>query len=182
MKTRVRKAIVLVNTFGAVGYLLLLLCVVFFVAALAWLFLQSSAIPLSGEEIVTPGAYDGPSQISPVGMSIAYIAAGIVAFLSLLLVILFPYFIGKWCAKIVRHLMKSLRIPLTRRNAFLTKGMLAMIPLVGFIGLNIVYEAPDITIPTLHIAAIVTSLLSIGCFLLQVYISRSLNVSVRDSW
>jgi hypothetical protein len=181
MKARVRKAVVLVNTFGAVGYLFLLLCAVFFISALAWLFLQSSDVPLSGE-VITPETQVSEGGISPAGMSVAYIVAGIVAFLSMLAVILSPYFVGKWSAKAIRWLMKNLRVPLSRRNIFLTKGMLAMVPLVGFIVLNVVYTAPDLTVPTLHIAAIVTSLLSMGCFLLQAFISRSLSVPIHDSW
>ncbi len=180
MKQRVRKAVVLVNTFGAVGYAFLLLSGALFGGALVWLFMSSSSV--SGSVAVYDADATVPGGVAASDTMAFFALATSLFLLSLAVTVLFLYIFGKWGSRSVRHLMKWLRISSTHRNLFLTKGSLAIVPLLGFIWLNIFYAMPDIAIPTLHIASIAASLLAITCFLLQFFIARSLTVSPRDSW
>lgn len=182
MKKRIRKALFLVNTFGAVGYFLMALAWTFFASAVLLLLMQSSVI--SGPTDV--GLQDGAAQATGGGTMFIYIIAYgvtiIMGVLTLAIVLLLPYLIGKWGARAMRRLLGLCRIALSRQNLFLAKGLMNMVPLIGFIVLNLLYEPIDMTIPSVHVATIFLSLLSLGMFVAQLLAARSLAIAVKDMW
>lgn len=172
----------LVNTCGAVGYLLLALTWVFFASAIVWLGMQSSL--LTSPVDLNPSQTPVISQASPsfAAQLTAYTVTVAMVLTTIGLLLTLPYLVGKWGAHIVRQLMRIVRVPLTRRNLFLTKGMLAVTPLAGFILINLVSEPLDMTLPILHITAIVVGVVSIGCFWLQLATARALSLPMKDVW
>lgn len=182
MKQRVRKALLLVNTLGAVGYLMMVLAWTLFVAAILLLLMQSSVATLPAE-ITTSGAQPQTSADSMMLTQIlAYGITAVMVVVMIAILVLIPYMAGKWGAHVMRYLLKWCRVPLTRRHLFLAKGLAVMVPLIGFIGINIGYQPVDMTIPAVHITTIFVSLFSLAAFLLQLIVARSRNVDVKDMW
>jgi hypothetical protein len=181
MKKRVRKALLLVNTFGAVGYLAMALAWLLFACVVLFLFMQSSVVTVpissSAQEVVSSGGGDSLTL-----RIVAYAITVIMAAVTLFILFLLPYLIGKWGSRMMRHIMKWCRVEATRRNLFLTKGLVLIVPLIGFIILNFIYVPADMTIPTAHISTVFLALLSLACFLLQLVSARSLHIDIKHMW
>jgi hypothetical protein len=175
---RTRKAVILVNTFAAAGYVCLLLAYTLFIGALAWLLIFSTL----GAKPYTTILEDTASKAVVSGDMGAYFAVTMSVILVAVLSAILAYIIGKWSAHALKHFMYKTKISRTHRNLFLTKGSLAIIPLIGFIWLNVFYLGTDTAISILHVATILTALASIIIFALEFFIAKSLTVNPRDSW
>lgn len=175
---RTRKAVILVNTFAAGGYVSLLLAYTLFIGALAWLLVFST---LGAKTYTTILDTQGSQGANPADMG-AYFAVTLAIILVITLSVVLAYLIGKWSAHLLKHLMHKMRISRTHRNLFLTKGSLAIIPLIGFIWLNVFYLGTDSALSILHISTIFTALVAIIAFALELFVAKSLTVNPRDSW
>lgn len=182
MKKPAQKALLLVNALGALGYFTMILAWTLFVAVLLLIFTQSSVISLPSDMPLTSTTSSAVTNDAVFLRIIAYLITAIMAVLTLGMLLLLPYFLGKWGAKVMRRLLVWSRVVETRRHLFFTKCLVIITPLVGFIVINLFYKSMDITIPAVHAAVIFLSLVSLGCFLLQLGSARSLNVNVRDMW
>lgn len=176
--TRTRKAVILVNTFAAAGYVLLHAAYAFFIGAIAWLLMFSTIGAKPYDTIIAPAT---PTSTDPANIG-TYIALTAALILVAVLLALLAYLIGKWSAHILRHGMRVVKISRTHRNLFLTKGSLAIIPLIGFIWINVFYLGTDAAIPVLHAATILMALSAIIVFALELFVAKSLAVNPRDSW
>ena len=175
---RTRKAVILVNTFAAAGYVFLLLAYTLFAGALAWLLLFTVPGSKPYTTIIASPLQDTAARSD---LGVYFIAAASLVFVVVVLLLL-SYFIAKWCAHMLRHFMYKMKIPRTHRHLFLVKGGLAMIPLIGFIWLNVFYLGADPALPILHIMSIFTALASVVIFGFELFVARSLTVNPRDSW
>lgn len=176
--TRTRKAVILVNTFAAAGYVLLHAAYAFFIGAIAWLLMFSAIGAKPYDTIIATAA---PESTSSAGVG-TYVALSAALILVMALLVLLAYLIGKWSAHILRHFMHTFSISRTHRNLFLAKGGLATIPLIGFIWINVFYLGTDAAIPVLHAATILMALAAIIVFALELFVAKSLAVNPRDSW
>ncbi|HEU5121860.1 MAG TPA: hypothetical protein VFT59_03360 [Candidatus Saccharimonadales bacterium] len=181
MKKPVRKALLFVNTFGALGYLAMVLAWVLCAAAIVLLLMQSSVISVPSDTTAQSNIQTPEGDVI-LARIIAAVITFIMAVLTLGIFLLLPYLSGKWGAGIMRWFMKLFHVVMTRRNLFLAKGLTLTIPLLGFIGIQLFHEPLDMTIPAVHVAAILLCLLSLGCFIVQHTSARSLNVNVKDLW
>jgi hypothetical protein len=179
-RKRVRKAFILVNTIGTAGYLLLVTTWALFAAVVLVLFIQSSSVAPS--TIIVPDSQIEPSEAAVGSQVTAYVITTIVAIASFAILVTLPYFIAKWGSRFLRHILKVMRITVSKRALFFTKCITAALPLLGFAIVALLVDPADMTIPAVHIATIITGLLTMGCFLLQMYIARSLNLATSDIW
>lgn len=180
-RRRVRKAFILVNTIGTVGYLFLLTTWALFTAVILVLFIQSSSVSPSTITVVSEGQVAAgeasvAAQITGYVITVAVVLASIAIFVTL------PYFIARWSSRFLRHVMKLARVGNSKRAFFFTKCIVATLPLLGFAFVGLFVDPVDMTIPAVHIATIFTGLLAMICFLFQTYAARSLNLSNSDIW
>ena len=179
---RVRKAFILVNSFGMVGYVCTLVAWTLFVAVILLIVMQSSVVTLPSEPTIQSGG-TGVATESPFAAKVfAYLITTVIVVLSVAIFVTLPYFIAKVGSRFLRRGLKMLHITPAKRNVFFAKCVVIIIPLLGFIGITLGNDPVDMTIPAVHIATILAGLLAIGSFLLQIVIARSLDVPSRDVW
>ncbi|HET6747290.1 MAG TPA: hypothetical protein VFH06_04255 [Candidatus Saccharimonadales bacterium] len=179
-RKRVRKAYILANTIGTAGYLLLVTAWTLFVAVVLVLFMQSSS--LTPSTVIVPDSQSVVSETTSNPQITAYIITAIAAVASFVILITLPYFIAKWSSRFLRHILKIIRIKVSKRSLFFIKCIAATLPLLGFALIALMTDPADMTIPAVHIATIIIGLLAMGCFLLQIYVARSLNLGAPDIW
>jgi hypothetical protein len=181
MKTRVRKAVVLVNSLGAAGYLFLALAWVMFAMAALWLIVQSSITTLPVDMATQPSSSVATTNNTATQI-VTYSIGLVVVVVMVAFIISLPYLIGKWGSRVVRKLLRYFSITPGLRHVFLAKSLLAMVPLIGFVVIALRGEPADIALPLLHIISIVMSVAALGCFLLQLWAARVLSLPAKDVW
>ncbi len=180
---RVRKAFILVNSFGIIGYACTLVAWTLFIAIVLMLLMQSSVVTVPPETILQEGSTTGAAAESPaVAKVFAYIITAIIVVLSIAIFVALPYFIAKVGSRFLRRSLKLLHISPAKRNMFFAKCIATIVPLLGFVVITFLSEPVDMTIPAVHIATILAGLLAIGSFLLQIVIARALSVPSKDVW
>jgi len=170
-----------VNIFGTLGYMLTLLSWLLLFGVIVLLWGQNGQVGISPQTIEYnegTGVAEPSSLLTGVGFSIT----AIMIVVSAAVVFVLPYFIGKTGAKGTRYLMKLLKIKESKRHLFFTKCSLATLPLLGFFIIATVFSPSDITIPAVHVMTIISSLLSMVCFLVQIVISKHLKTSYETLW
>ncbi len=173
--------IAMVNTVGAVGYMLLLAVWAFFAAIVTALVFDASSklnpeVPLQSVSLPTPHE---PSMIIT---AVGYVLAVAVLILTIAILVTLPYLIGKWGARLVRRLMAITHIDITLTQIFLVKGLLATIPLAVLIVINLVLTPESITFATMYVATVALAALSIGLFLVQLLLAQRLRIAVDETW
>lgn len=178
---KLTKKLLAVNTFGTLGYMLTLLSWLLFLGVIVLLWGQNAMIGVSPQPIeYNEGT--GPAEPSSLLTGVGFSVTAIIIVISMIVVVVLPYFIGKIGSKGTRRLMKLLKITESKRHLFFTKCSLATLPLLGFFIIATVFSPADITIPAVHVATIVSSLLAMGCFLIQLVLSRRLHSSYDTLW
>lgn len=172
---------IVVNLFGAIGYMLLLATWAFLAALVVSLSLQNGT---ANSFIEVNGGSTTPVVTQP---SITIIVAGyaigaLMAVLTVIVLLTFPYFLAKWGGRLLRRGMGSFHIELTRRSLFLVKSVLATVPLVGMIVINGIIQPADPTFALIHLVSTGLTITSIGAFFVQLLFARKYNVSVDKAW
>jgi len=166
-----------VNIVGTIGYMSSLL---------AWILLATVmlALFLNGMTVVPVQ----PSDVTPVqpvfnGLTtgVAYIVTGIMIIVTIAVLVLLPYFIGKLSSVSLKWLLGILRVSPTKRGLFLAKSIVTTVPLVGFFVINLLIS-PSMTFSIIYIVTVVAAAFALGCFLLQLIIARALHVPERSVW
>ena len=178
---KIFRAITTVNVFGAIGYMLLVASWAFFVAIVIALLLdpsvrtlptdtmQSQAVPASGEP-------------APAVIVASYAITVLVIIVSVFVLVTLPYFVGKWCARMIRRLLSILKVPITKGQLFLTKSILATLPLIGLMIINLTMAPESITFAAMYVSTVFLSAMSIAAFLIQLMITRRLKIPTDQMW
>lgn len=174
-------AITTVNTFGAIGYMLLIAAWAFF-AAVGVALLVDPSIRSLPSEVVQQSTVHTPTEPSPAVIVASYALTGLVIVVSVFIIITLPYFIGKWGSRMVRCLMGVLKMSITRDRLFLVKSVLATLPLVGLMIIHFTLHPESITFGAMYVATVGVSVLSIGSFLLQQLVARRLKTPAGHIW
>lgn len=169
----------LVNTIGTLGYLILMLGWLLLAVVIMILLVASSVIvipPDTSQVIVSSAPAATPIVIG------SYILTAIMVIVTIGVIVTLPYFIGKWSSRQLRRFMQAIRLVETRRTLFLTKCVVAVVPLFGFLLIQLFLDPGTMTFGTLHIATIVTAVLAIACFGFQLVLARRLRLSSSAMW
>lgn len=177
----ISRQVIIVNIFGASGYMLLCAAWAFFIAIAVALLIDPSIQALPTDITQNP-TNQNTDNSSPALIVAGYVIAALMAAVSVVVIVTLPYLIGKWGSKILRSLMKVLRIPYSQRQLFLTKSVLAVVPLIGLLIINGVFAPETITFAAVYVATVVVATLAIIVFFLQLLLARSLGVSADKTW
>ncbi len=175
------KRIAMVNTIGAVGYMLLLAVWAFFAAIIIALVFDASS-RLNPEVPVQSISLPAPTEPSMAVTVVGYVLAVAVLILTIAILVTLPYFIGKWGARFVRRLMAITHIDVTLTQVFLVKGLLATLPLSALIVINLVMMPDSITFAAMYVATVALAAFAIGLFLVQLLLARRLRIAVDKTW
>lgn len=182
MKHSVRREGV-VNIFGAAGYLLLFAAWTFFLAVVLSFIFDGQGMGRA-DEVLAPSA-ESSSPSAPVGSIawvVGYILAGLAVLFSLVVLILLPYFVGKWGSKIVKAFMKVCRIDMTNRQLFFVKAIWAAVPLIGLMIILLTLRPEGMTFAVMYGVTVVLSILAIASYFVQAILARRLKISVDKLW
>jgi len=169
-----------VNILGAAGYVLLLASWVFFVTVTLVLALDPTMNSYPTGSVYSPPV--SPSAPSPLTVVAGYLIAAVMAVLTIVILVALPYLVGKWGSRVLRRLMLIFNIPISRRQMFLMKSIIATLPLVGFMVINFMLVPQSFTFAAMYITTVALSVLSIGLFLVQLFVARRLKIPVERIW
>ena len=178
---KIFRAVTTVNVFGAIGYMLLVASWAFFLAIIIALLLDPSVRTLP-TDIVQSQATPTPKGPSLAVIVASYAITALAVMVSLFVLVTLPYFVGKWCARMIRRLMTMLKIAITTGQLFLMKSMLATLPLIGLMIINFTLVPESVTFAAMYVATVGLSALSIGSFLVQLLIARRLKIPTDQVW
>jgi len=166
-----------VNIVGTIGYMSSLLAWVLLATIGLALFLNGmTVVPMQPSEITST-----QPEANGLATGAAYVVTGVMIVVTIAVLVLLPYFIGKLSSVSLRWLLKILRIPPTKRRLFLAKSIVTTLPLVGFFVINLLIS-PSMTFSIIYIVTVVAAAFALGCFLLQLIIARALHVPERSVW
>jgi hypothetical protein len=166
-----------VNIIGTIGYMSSLLAWVLLATIALALFLNGlTVLPAQPSEIVST---QPESNSLVTGM--AYVVTGVMIVVTIAVLVLLPYFIGKLSSVSLRWLLKVLHITPTKRRLFLAKSIVTTVPLIGFFVVNLLI-GPSMIFSIIYIVTVVAAAFALGCFLLQLIIARALHVPERSVW
>lgn len=171
-----------VNIFGAIGYVLLIVTWAFFVAIVIALIFDSSIRTNPTDIIQNSGSSLPAAKSSPVLVAAGYAITGLVIIVSIGVLVMAPYYIGKWGSRLLRRLMLALKVDITKRQLFLVKCMLATLPLVGFMSIHFMLAPDTMAFAAMYLATVALSVLSISLFSIQLFVARHLKVSIDQTW
>jgi len=166
-----------VNVLGTIGYMSSLLSWILLMTVLLALFLNGPAVvPVESSETVAPG-----SALGGLATGAAYVVTAIMIIVTVAVLVLLPYFIGKLSSTSLRWLLGLLRMTPTKRHMFLAKSIVATIPLIGFFVVTLFID-PSMTFSIIYMVSVAAAGLALVCFLLQLIIARTLHVPERSVW
>lgn len=181
MKT-IERRVIAVNIFGVIGYALLMTTWVLFVGMAMLSFFQTP--PVVPEEVVGGGLSVGGNNAEPSQLIVVlgYVFAVLAAIVAIGILLTFPYFLAKWLARVLRWSMSKLKIETSRRHLFLAKGILATLPLLGFLALSVTAEPVSMVFSAVYIATVCLSVITMVLFFTQLLLARRLRVFADKTW
>lgn len=174
--------VVWVNMFGAIGYLLLIVVWAFFVGIIVALSLQTGSPAAPVEVSKSANAGSVAMQPSVVLVAAGYVITALVVIGSLVVLALLPYWLAKWGGRWLRRMMRVFKVEPTRRYLFLTKSMLASVPLLGMTVINLILQPSDMAFTMVQIVSTGLAVLAISAFLVQLVLARRYNVPADQAW
>jgi hypothetical protein len=184
--TRVNKhkkfqpSIVGVNVLGVFGYMLVLTAWVLLVAVIVALLMQRNIVVLP--EVITDTPPAASSPISGLTVGFASVVTAIMVLATLVVLIVFPYLVGKWSSRTLRRLSLLVKISPTKRHMFLVKGLVATIPLLGFLIIALVARDVTLTFAIVYSATVIASVVAIMFFFVQLLLARAFRLSDENVW
>jgi hypothetical protein len=178
---RFQPRIVGVNVLGTIGYMFLLTAWVLLMAVIVALLMQRSIIVLPEVIIDTP-PQPASMPISGLTVGFASVVTAIVVLVSMVILVVFPYLVGRWSSRVLRRLSILARISPTKRHMFLIKGLVASIPLLGFLIIALVARDVTLTFAIIYSATVAASVIAILFFFVQLLIARALRLVVETIW
>lgn len=169
----------LINSVGTVGYL---------IGVLGWLLLASIVVMLlvASNIIVTPQdttvITDTSTQPATPLVVGSYLLTGIMVIVTIGVLVTLPYLIGKWSSRLMRRILKIVRIAESRNSLFLTKCIAVSLPMIGFLGIQLWLDPGTIVFGALHAFTVVTAILAIVCFVIQLLFARRFKLSGSSIW
>lgn len=175
------KPIMLINICGALGYMFLLAVWTLFAAALLGVAFDAIEVSSSKEVIEIVDTPQGEAS-SPPAIVVSYVFAAVLGLVSIGVVVTAPYLIGKWGSRLVRGLMRLAKVDRTHGQVFLVKGLLAALPLLGLLLIHFLRMPEAITFAALYVACVGLAIISLVCFLVQLFLARRFNIPVDEVW
>lgn len=111
-----------------------------------------------------------------------YVITAVIILISIGVVITLPYFIGKWCSRLLRRVMLAMKVSITKRQLFLTKCIFATLPLLGFMLVHFLLTPNSMTFAAMYMATVALSAGSIVAFLVQLLLARRLKIPAGKTW
>ncbi len=179
---RILQPEVMVNLIGAVGYMVLVAAWTLFLAVLLSFWFDSYSAGQSGGILHPSPAKSVANPPSTAVWVAGYIITGLVVIVTVAIVAMLPYFIGRWGSRLVKALMKLCRIDMTRRQLLLVRGILATIPVMGLMFIYLFFRPDDITFAAMYGGTVALSALTIGLFLLQTFLARRFKIDISRLW
>lgn len=170
-----------VNVLGTVGYMLALTTWVMLVAVIVALLMQRNIIVLP-ETIVDTPSQPSSSSVSGLTVGVTSVLAAIMVFVSLVVLIIFPYLVSKWSSRTLRRLLLLVKVLPTKRHMFLAKGIVTTVPLLGFLVIATVVQDVTMTFAIVYSATVTTSVVAIAFFFAQLLLARALHLADENIW
>lgn len=172
---------ILVNVFGAIGYLLLLF---------AWVLLASEMILLLivPNLAMTPLATVQASYMLQQTLSLdffiglEYIFTTVTVLSTVVIFIVLFRLISKGSSQILQWFLRLIKVLPTRRHVFLVKACITTTPLLGFLFYATALQPTDMTFSAVYITAVIITIITLMSFSIQLLLARSLHIAVKDIW
>lgn len=179
---KISKRVLVTNAFGTIGYGLTIFSWLLFIGVLFLLLWQDSSFYTPVNQVVSGSQEASDPTMSTLAAGVGYAIAAVMAVISLGIIVVLPYFVGKLSSKGLKMAMKHLKVEASKRHLFLMKCCVAALPLLGFFVVSLLYGEVDLTIALVHIATVATGVLAMVLFLVQLLLARHLKVSFAQLW
>lgn len=176
-----KKGYRLINVVGGAGYLIALFGYIIFASLLTM-----AVIPeLSTSQLVSPSqsGYGGPPMANDPSLfstAIAYIIAILGLIITLCILVILPYWIGKAGSRLVMRLQKLLRVKPSLLSAYIAKTGLSLLP---FIAVTIAVMLVDVGYAfELLVATAISSFVAVVIFSIQSIMAVYKNRQIKFVW
>lgn len=178
MRVRSKQAIV-VNAFGALGYLFVLISWVILVSVIFLTFATgglSAPVPAS-----TYAQTTSTGGLSFAATLTTWLLAAVAVVATLGILVVLPYFVGKGGSRLVRRALTACHISHSRLHIWLAKALMNVVPPIAFGFLTYAGIQGDALVP-LYLAVFFSSLISIIFFSIQYGVAMWLKVASAKIW
>lgn len=171
------KRITIVNAFGALGYMCILIA---WTMVMAVVFLMM----VDGNLIVTPTVAGRAAVSLPTSTVLSaaeWLLTALMVIATFAILITLPYFIGKGGSHLLRKGLLLLHIPRTKSHMLLAKAAVAVLPSVCFALLTTIgFQGP--VVAPLYITVFLTGIVSLVFFTIQYLLAVRFNVQAAKIW
>lgn len=172
---------ILVNIFGAIGYVALVVVWVFALVVVATLLVGPTLLVDSGA--VDPGQTAAPTGDTSLTLAVAlYTLTAVAIVISIAAFFALPYLIGKWMSRFLRWTLKVIKVPASLQAVFFTKGLLISFPLMVLMAVYYMNAPIDLTLAAMFVATVVLAGSGLSSFLIQWVLARRLSVDSKKVW
>lgn len=172
------KRIAIVNAFGALGYMCLLIAWVM-VASIIFLMMVDSNLIVTTLPMENQVAAPLPQSMV---LSIAeWLLTGLMVILTLAILIFLPYFVGKGGSRLLRKALSIFHITHTRTHILLAKAFASAVPPVCFATLTFFGMQGAAVVP-LYVAVFLSSCISLLFFAIQHSLATHFKIPVAKNW
>lgn len=179
MVKRMRARVIGVNSAGAAGYVLALGVWVLLASVIVMLTLGGAASPEPATLGETPAE---TTSFSELATGVSYVVAAIMTVVSITVLVLLPYWVGKIGSGFLYWIVKRLKIAPTNQHILMAKGIAIALPLVGLWIVTVVAGELPIALAMTYIAAVAMATAALLLFLLQLMLGRLLRVPSDTVW
>lgn len=171
----------LVNIFGAMGYVALVVVWVFALAVIATL--------LAGLSLVTDStSVDAHRAVPSIGHSslvlvvATYAITALVSAIAVAMLVALPYLIGKWMSRFLYWVLKITKLPISLQVVFFTKGLLMVLPLIALMVAYYLNAPIDMTLAAMFVATVALAVGGLIAFLIQWWLAVRRNLDTKKIW
>lgn len=177
---RFEKQAVLINGFGAFGYFILLLTWALFAAVVIMGLLNASVLQVPALDSVQVDA--GRPEPSGALAASAYVVTGVMAIVSLAVVIVLPYLVGHWGSRLTRLLLRAAKSPLGHRSLFSTKLLLLLAASLGMFISGFFLPPENSEVYAVQLFGSVCAVVAIVLFMTQHILAKRLKIAIEKVW
>lgn len=174
--------IIAVNALGAIGYVLLVAVWTFLIAIIFAFYVDSviTGQPMTIDHSPTPAH-------TSTGASIALVVAGyavtaLVILVSIGVMVLLPYVIGKWGSRLLRRGMLLIGVKGSGQSLYLSKACIVTTPLLVLLVMNFFFVPGDMAYPLVYMFMVLTAVIALVAFGLQHFLAKRLRVALQKVW
>ena len=177
---RIEKRVVAINVLGALGYTAQLLAWTFFVSIVLMILIDSSLIqvPLNELDAMPVGEKGSPGTLS----AVAYVVTGLVALVSVVIVICLPFLIGLWGSKFTRLLLRVTKLPIGHRELLVCKLIVLLLASLGMYIAGFVLPSEYSDVYAVLIGGAIAAVVTVLLFTLQHYCAKRLKITAEKTW